>query len=229
MVNGEHNMYRKLQEQLPPPVYQGVAPTPPLHFYFYDDITDPVNYCEIVYTLDHASQGDIINLHFATDGGSMESAIVILHAIMRTNAHVVGYADGGVASAGTILFLACHEHVVSPFSHFLFHDGSYGSNGMKFNESVKQANAISELYSDLAYTVYGEFFDDIEIERILEGIDCYQTSAQMVERIVTCIERQNDELDAEDNAITHVTNTQDSWGVVTNTQDSLGVVTRKND
>lgn len=171
-----------------PPVYQGYAQPTPLHFYFYEDISDPENYCELVHSLDHAADGDLICLHLATDGGSMESAIVILHAIMRTKAHVVGYADGGVASAGTIIFLACHEHVIAPFSHFLFHDGSYGSMGMKFNESLKQANAISELYASLAYSVYGAFFDDIEIERILEGVDCYLTSTDMTIRIQRAVD-----------------------------------------
>lgn len=145
-----------------PPVYQGYAQPTPLHFYFYEDISDPENYCELVHSLDHAADGDLICLHLAT--------------------------DGGVASAGTIIFLACHEHVIAPFSHFLFHDGSYGSMGMKFNESLKQANAISELYASLAYSVYGAFFDDIEIERILEGVDCYLTSTDMTIRIQRAVD-----------------------------------------
>lgn len=113
----------------------------------------------------------------------MESAIVIVHALMRTKANVIGYADGGVASAGTIILLACKEIVISQFSHFLFHDGSLGVPRMKFSENLKQANAISELYSKLAYAIYGPFFDDDEIARILEGVDCYLTAEQMYERV----------------------------------------------
>lgn len=187
----------KIFKSTPPPLYQGFAPPPELHFYFYEDIGDPVDYCELIHTLDHASEGETIALHFATDGGTMESAIVILHAIMRTKAHVIGYADGGVASAGTIIFLACHEYIVEPFAHFLFHDGTQGNSGMKFNESVKQANATSALYASLAYAVYGAFFDDVEIERILEGVDCYLTSEDMVFRIKKSIDDQMHEVETE--------------------------------
>lgn len=184
----------KIIKSSTPPVYQGYAQSPQLHFYFYEDIGDPVDYCELIHALDHAAHGETISLHFATDGGDMESALVILHAIMRTNAHVIGYADGGVASAGTIIFLACHEHIVAPFAHFLFHDGTYGHSGMKFNESLKQANAISELYASLAYSVYGQFFDNEEIDRILEGVDCYLTSDEMRRRIEKAIDDQLDEV-----------------------------------
>lgn len=172
-------MYPVIQTS-PPPLYQGTQKMPPLHFYLYDDVTEPVNYCELVYTLDYAAEGDIIHLHLATGGGDMESAIVILHAIQRTAATVVGY--GGVASAGTIILLACHQVVVSPFAHFLIHDGSLGTPRMKFSDALKQAKAISELYEKLARDVYGPFFTDDEITKILEGSDCYLTSEEMVVR-----------------------------------------------
>lgn len=174
-------MYPALQS--PPPVYQGAVKAPPLHFYFYEDITEPVNYCELVYTLDHAEPKDEIHIHLATGGGDMESAIVIVHAIQRTQATVIGYADGGVASAGTIILLSCQHIVVSPFSHFLIHDGSLGTPRMKFSENLKQAKAVCELYEKLARSVYGNFFTEDEITRILDGSDCYVTSEQMAERL----------------------------------------------
>lgn len=176
------HMYPNMQ-QTPPAVYSGYTNQPPLHFYFYDDIVEPSTYTDLAFTLDHAVEGDEIHLHFATGGGDMESAIVLVHAIRRTKARVVGYADGGVASAGTILLLSCHEIVISEFSHFLMHDGSLGTPRMKFSENLKQAKAISDLYSSLAHSVYGPFFSKDEINSILDGSDCYLKSHEMYERI----------------------------------------------
>jgi ATP-dependent Clp protease, protease subunit len=152
-------------------------------FYFYDDIGEVKDYCDFVYTLDHAQPGDVIHVHLATGGGNMEAAIVMVHALMRTQATVIGYADAGVASAGTIILLACDEQVIAPFAHFLFHDGSLQSPGMKFSENLKQAKAICAIYAKLAYSIYSPFFTDDEISEILEGRDYYITAEDMAERV----------------------------------------------
>lgn len=175
-----------------PPQYVSPQQNPPQHFYFYDDIGDPVDYCDFIYTLDHASENEEIHIHLATGGGDMETAIVIVHALMRTNAHVIGHADGGVASAGTIILLSCHSMVISPFSHFLFHDGSLGTPRMKFSENLKQAQAVSDLYSKIAYSIYVPFFTEEEVGRILDGSDCYQTSEQMDNRIRLVFEKEEE-------------------------------------
>lgn len=166
-----------------PPQYVSPQAAPPNHFYFYEEIGDTSAYCDLVFTLDHAAPDDEIHLHLATGGGNMEAAIVIVHAIMRTEATVIGHAEGGVASAGTIILLACHDVVVQPFSHFLFHDGSLTSPTIKFSENLKQAQAIVAIYAKLAYSLYMPFFTEDEVTEILRGIDFYETAEGMVERV----------------------------------------------
>lgn len=171
------------QASYAPPQYASPQSTPPNHFYFYDDIGDTKDYCDLVFTLDHAAPGDEIHLHLATGGGNMEAALVIVHAIMRTQATVVGHAEAGVASAGTIILLVCHDIIIHPFAHFLFHDGSLTSPGMKFSENLKQAQAIVELYAKITYSIYMPFFTEEEVSEILRGIDCYETAEGMNERV----------------------------------------------
>lgn len=166
-----------------PPQYAGPQTAPPNHFYFYDDIGDTKDYCDLVFTLDHAAPGDEIHLHLATGGGNMEAAIVIVHAILRTQATVIAHAEAGVASAGTIIMLACENIMIHPFAHFLYHDGSLTSPGMKFSENLKQAQAIVELYAKLAYSIYVPFFSEDEVTRILKGEDFYVSSEDMGERV----------------------------------------------
>lgn len=176
-----------------PQQYASPQQAAPLHFFFYDDIGDTKDYTDLVYTLDHAQPNDEIHLHLATGGGNMEAALVIVHAIMRTQATVVGHAEAGVASAGTIILLVCHDIVIHPFAHFLFHDGSLTSPGMKFSENLKQAVAITELYAKLTYSIYMPFFSEEEVSEILRGIDFYETAEGMqarVDRVFAEIEAQ---------------------------------------
>lgn len=176
-----------------PQQYASPQQAAPLHFFFYDDIGDTKDYTDLVYTLDHAQPNDEIHLHLATGGGNMEAALVIVHAIMRTEATVVGHAEAGVASAGTIILLVCHDIDIHPFAHFLFHDGSLTSPGMKFSENLKQAVAITELYAKLTYSIYMPFFSEEEVSEILRGIDFYETAEGMqarVDRVFAEIEAQ---------------------------------------
>lgn len=167
-----------------PPQYAAPPQNQPdMHFYFYDDIGETKDYCDLIYQLDHAAPGDNIHLHLATGGGNMEAAIVIVHAIMRTQANVIAYAEAGVASAGTIIMLACHQIYVYPHAHFLFHDGSLTSPGMKFSENLQQAKAIVEVYAKLAHSIYQPFFTEAEVNDILRGIDCYVSSEEMEDRL----------------------------------------------
>jgi ATP-dependent protease ClpP protease subunit len=177
-------MYHQMTSSYTPPQYTGPQVAPPNHFYFYDDIGDTKDYCDLVFTLDHAAPGDEIHLHLATGGGNMEAAIVIVHAILRTQATVIAHAEAGVASAGTIIMLACENIEIHPFAHFLYHDGSLTSPGMKFSDNLKQAQAIVELYAKLAYSIYVPFFTEDEVTRILKGEDFYVTSEDMAERVL---------------------------------------------
>jgi ATP-dependent protease ClpP protease subunit len=169
-----------------------------MHFFFYDDIGDTKDYCDLVFQLDHAAPGDEIHLHLATGGGNMEAAIVIVHAILRTQATVIAHAEAGVASAGTIIMLACENITIHPFAHFLYHDGSLTSPGMKFSDNLKQAQAIVELYAKLAYSIYVPFFTEDEVTRILKGEDFYVTSEDMGERVQRVLgggEEEEDEVE----------------------------------
>lgn len=178
-------MHPIFQASTTPPQYASPPQAQPdMHFYFYDDIGETKDYCDLIYQLDHASEHDNIHLHLATGGGNMEAAIVIVHAIMRTNANVIAYAEAGVASAGTIIMLACHQIYVYPHAHFLFHDGSLTGPGMKFSENLKQAQAIVDVYAKLAHSIYVPFFTASEVDDILRGIDCYVSSDEMQERLV---------------------------------------------
>jgi ATP-dependent protease ClpP protease subunit len=150
--------------------------------YLYDDIGTAENYVELVQALNEATENDVINIKIATGGGDLDGCIAIIHAIRNSKAMVIGHADAIVASAGTIIFLACHNWVIGEFAYFMFHDGG-GVMAGKFNETAKQIAAIQKLYKQIADKVYKPFFTEEEIQKIMDGADLYQTAEEMADRI----------------------------------------------
>lgn len=179
------------------------APTPPMVFYFYDVIGEQENYVSFLQTLDNANEGEEIHVRLNTPGGSLWSCMAIVNAIQRTKATVIGYADGLVASAGTFILFVCHGIIFEKYSLCMLHDGSDDASGpQKFSESKKSSEAISKLYENMAYDIYGPFFEPNEIERILRGEDFWQDAEQMGERCERYEQRlaqKNEEDSLEDN------------------------------
>lgn len=150
--------------------------------YLYDTVGSSENYVDLIQSLNEASENEIFNIHISTGGGDLDGAIALIHALRTTKAITIGYADSIVASAGTIIFLACQQWVINEFSYFMFHDGS-GVIAGKFNETAKQIAAIQRLYNHIADKLYRPFFSEEEIAKIMDGTDLYLTAEQMGDRI----------------------------------------------
>ncbi len=159
------------------------------------------DYVDMITVLDTAFETDIINIYINTPGGDIAATISIIHAMMRSRATIITHADGEVASAGTLLFFAGQRYVVNPYSHFMFHDGSYGTQ-QKVNEHLKHAIATSNLISRLAYDLYYPAFSPDEIDLILEGRDYYADAEEIVDRINAAVEQIEAEAQAEEESET---------------------------
>lgn len=161
----------------------------PIHYYIYSPVSEEISeYAELIHHLDIAQQGEELHIHLATPGGSMETAIAIVHAIMRSNATVIAHADATVASAGTIIFLACTSWCVYEYASFMFHDGSIGTPPMKFNESKQMIDHVTSMYSAICHDIYGKIMTEDEINSIVGGKDCYMKFDEMVERLTNYTE-----------------------------------------
>lgn len=97
-----------------------------LHAYITEAIDEPSNYNELCYLLDTADSTDTIHLHINTPGGMIDSAFMLIDSIKRSKAKVVGHLSGTVASAGTMIALACNELEVAPHTAFMIHNYSAG-------------------------------------------------------------------------------------------------------
>jgi ATP-dependent protease ClpP protease subunit len=101
------------------------------YVYLCCEISDEVqDYVDLFQTFETAQEGDIIHLYINSGGGAVATASQILSNIQRTEAKVIGYAEGDVYSSAAMIFLACDDWVISDYyAVFLFHPYSGGSTG----------------------------------------------------------------------------------------------------
>jgi ATP-dependent protease ClpP protease subunit len=167
------------------------------NFYIYGSVSEDINdYVDMITIMDLAEETDVINMYINTPGGSLETTISIVHAMLRSPAHIVCHADGQVASAGTLIFFAGKSFVVYPFAHAMFHDASTIIGG-KVSENLKAAEATSILIKKICMELYRPYFTKKEVKSILAGGDVYLSSEELHDRVVAGVEIIQSEIDEE--------------------------------
>lgn len=168
------------------------------NFYIYGPVSDDINeYVDMISVMDLSEEFDTINLYINTPGGSLETTLSVVHAMLRSKAHIVCHADGQVASAGTLIFFAGKSFAVYPFAHAMFHDGSTIIGG-KFSENLKAAQATSELIHKVCMELYTPYFTEEEVEAILSGGDKYLSSEELHKRVVDGVEAIQSEMETDE-------------------------------
>ena len=79
--------------------------------------------------LDDATDRDTAHIHLITPGGAVILMGRLISAMDRSKAHVITYAEGMVASAGTAIWASGHERRIEPGACFMQHMSSQGLVG----------------------------------------------------------------------------------------------------
>lgn len=162
------------------------------HFYIHGPIGCSSDYVDLLDCLYTASESDIIYLHLNTPGGSLNTAVEIIHAISQSSATVITCADGQVASAGSLLFFSGNAFLVGEFCEVMVHDGSSGEWG-KINENLISAQFTSDRLRRIYHKVYGKFLSHEEVESVLNGRDLYLTADETEMLIEVYIEEMEEQ------------------------------------
>lgn len=152
------------------------------HFYMVDEIDEVGPYLEMINILKTAEQHDTIFIYLNTPGGNLYTAIQIISAMRQSNATVVTCIEGMVASAGTLIFLAGHKHVVNPNCTFMIHNYSHIARG-KGNEVAIQVKHSEDYFAKLCRDFYSNFLTDEEIETVVNGKDYWMESEEVLARL----------------------------------------------
>lgn len=149
--------------------------------YITSNIGNPDLYNELCYLLDNAYPMDHINLHINTPGGVIDSAFKIINSIKNSHAEVAAILTGTVASAGTMIALACKYLDVEPFTQFMVHNYSGGTQGK--GHEVRDYVKFSDGQLNKAFSsIYGDFLTKEEIHEVIEGKDMWMDKEEVDER-----------------------------------------------
>lgn len=168
-----------------------------------DDIDSVDYFADLIELLRTASEDDVFNLYFSTNGGMLDATQELLAAMSVTQALVVGHLVNKAISAGSIIFLNCHEWQVYSGSFMMIHQMSYSAGGG--NQNVKgQVDFYARMNEKLVKNTYTGFLTPEEIQDVLNGKDVYLEDVEVAERLEQYAEfrrfMQTGELDGEEPA-----------------------------
>ena len=149
--------------------------------YITGPIAEPCYYNELCYLLELASEEITIKIHINTPGGIIDSAFMVVNAIKKSKAKVVGVLTGTVASAGTLISMACDELEVANHLSFMIHNYSGGMAGKGHEMKARQKFTDTHLY-DAFTSFYSGFLSHEEMDRVVEGSDLWMGTQEVIER-----------------------------------------------
>lgn len=150
--------------------------------YLTNQIDTPEEYNELCHRLLVADKDEKVTLVLNTPGGAVDSALMIIDAINQSKAKITAHVTGTVASAGTMITLACDKVTVAPHSAFMIHNYSAGLAG-KGNELKARQEFTDKHLNEAFRTFYTNFLSPEEMEEVIDGKDLWLSTEEVLERL----------------------------------------------
>jgi ATP-dependent protease ClpP protease subunit len=124
-------------------------------------------YNEACHTMQTAKKGDTITLIICNGGGSTASAYYFIDSMKQSKATIVGHCTGFVASAATVVAMACSDLTVADNTNFMCHNYAHnaGGSGAQVKEYV---DYIDREFRRATTEEYTGFLTDAEIALIVD-------------------------------------------------------------
>ena len=151
--------------------------------YLTDVIEAPAMYNELCYKLDTASEAEKFYIYINTPGGVLDAAVMLVNSIKNTKAATIAKLSGTVASAGTIITLACQEVEIAPHTAFMVHNYSGGLIGKGHELKAHQEFVDSNLNRSFV-DFYGGFLTPSEIRQVIDGKDLWMGTDEVQRRLL---------------------------------------------
>mgnify|MGYP001179499648 FL=1 len=157
-------------------------------FYLNGKIMEPEYYMDIFHTIRNAEENDVIIFYINSPGGNADTTIQFLSAIEDSPALFICSVEGRCFSASTLLFMKAQMFSIAPHSQFMFHNYSGGLSG-KGGELKEQILHQTKWIETLLRDSYKYFFNEQEIQQILEGKDFWMDGDEVTKRMEYRIEQ----------------------------------------
>lgn len=150
--------------------------------YITDEIEGPDTYAEAYNILRTAQKHETIEFIINTPGGVIDSALMLVDGIKLSKAKTQATLSGTVASAGTLISLACDKLEISDSTIFMIHNYSAGSHGK--GHELKARQEFIDRHLRLVFTqTYSSILSDEEIEDVIEGKDIWLSGDEVRQRL----------------------------------------------
>lgn len=150
--------------------------------YLLNEIKDPSNYVDLMSLLTD-SETHYVEFYINTLGGVSDTAEMLYHAIVNSDVATTAYLSGTVASAGTIIGLACDNVYINDTTVFMVHDQEMDSLSGKASDLLAYQTFMSKRNKEFFNTVYKSVLSSKEIGRVLNGEQLWFTGKEINERL----------------------------------------------
>ena len=150
--------------------------------FIFNVIESSERYSELCFILENATENDWIEFKFNTPGGDYYTALVILAAMEKCKAPIHGVGYGDIASAGTMLLLACDTIFMNPYAEFMIHNFSESSGQLKGNELVRKYEFTLPHRKKVFYKFYEGFLTKEECDKVVRDDDIYLNAEEVMSR-----------------------------------------------
>ena len=165
-------------------------------YYLTSDVGEPDEYIDLCDALRSAGEQDQFVIRINSGGGLLSSANMIINAINETQAHVHGVIESTAASAATMIFLACHSYSLGEEADMMIHTSSSmycGKEHEQFSYVMHGRKKIHRMMKER----YEGFLTEVELLRILDGVDMWFDREEIEERLENFTEFQQKKFEAE--------------------------------
>ena len=130
-----------------------------------------------------ASKGDVLEIRVSgCPGGSADTIMTIISALVACPAHTVCILSGTNSSAATMIPLVCSEVITTPYTAMMCHSVSGGNFGTMANQE-RSAIFFSKLYSEFMEDIYEGFLFEEELDDLKKGLEIYLDANEIQERL----------------------------------------------
>lgn len=153
-----------------------------LEAYFYAGINVPDAYAEFHNKLVNLDTSKEVHLYINNGGGFSSGASTICEAISNCSSTVTAHLSGQVASAATIVTMACDNITVTPDLMFMVHEASFENMGGKFSDIKSFQDFYNEHARQMSRNQYLGFLTEDEIERMHNGKELWFDAQEVLTR-----------------------------------------------
>lgn len=164
------------------PLYESTSVSRCIKVYLDENIKQPSYYRNLVHAIENLSEDDVVHLSINSYGGQLDSAISIIGAMQRTEAHVHCSIDGMAASAASLIALAAPSLSIAPMASMMIHAATFGTFGTQ-SSVVSHASFVDKKVKDIMQEIYKDFLTQKELDEVFMGAEIWMNADEIFERL----------------------------------------------